>query len=105
MQNVPADVKPPRGLFAKAATIRGKMLTTLPTREAAAPKADEVAFYKMVSEGDALVASGKSPEGIRVYTRAQNFLRARKLSLSTEELDEKIAYAREQQKRPTTAPR
>jgi hypothetical protein len=106
LNGVPPGVKPPRSLFAKAAAIRRQVLTTLPSRDAEAPTADEVAYYRIIDEGDALLAKGKFPDALRAYARAQEHFRARKLTLSPDELDQKIAYARQQeQKRPTTKPR
>jgi len=101
---VPPDVKPPGALYGRAAALRRKMLTTVPTREAAPPAADDVAYYKIIDEGDKLLAAEKYAEAGRAYARALAFHRSKKLGVSPDEVEQKIAYARERQKAPATRP-
>lgn len=105
LQHVPHRLKPPRWLFLKAAQLRAKMVANLPTQESGPPTADEAAYQKLVADGDKSAAALKYPDALRNYIRAQNLLRAKKTAMDPGELEERIAYVREQQKHPATRPK
>jgi tetratricopeptide (TPR) repeat protein len=105
LQHVPHQLKPPRWLFLRAAQLRAKMVANLPTQESGPPTADEAAYEALVAAGDKSAAALKYPDALRNYLRAQNLVRAKKIAVDPGELQERIAYVREQQKHPATRPK
>ena len=101
----PPGGKPPSHLLKQAAALRRESLAKMATRPADDSSAEEVAYYKLLDEGDAARKAGKYPNALRSYQSAQRYHHDHKLTLRLNELDEKIAYVRGLQKRPTTAPR
>ena len=79
-------------------------LPKTPGTAAAPPSPGDLAYYKIMDEGDALLAAGDYVRAIRAYDRAKSHYTANKLTLGLGEVDNKIAHARAQQKRPQTAP-
>jgi tetratricopeptide (TPR) repeat protein len=103
LRTTPSD-QPPSSLYAKAAALRQKAMMAMPTAPGTATSADDVAYYKIVDEADALVASGDYARAVGTYNRARSYYGSKKLTLGLEELDRKTAYSRAQQNRPKTAP-
>lgn len=103
LRTPPSD-QPPSSLYAKAAVLRQKLMMAMPVTPGTATSADDVAYYKIVDDGDALVASGDYARALGAYNRARSYYASKKLTLGLEELDRKVAYARAQPNRPTTAP-
>jgi tetratricopeptide (TPR) repeat protein len=95
-RRTPPGVRPPRSVSGNSAALLRESLAALPTRPGAAPSVNELAYYKIVDEADALVIAGDYPRALRAYDRAKSHYNTDKLTLGLDELDRKIAFAREQ---------
>lgn len=104
IRHVPPGVTPPGDPHRKAAMILRQSIATMPTRPASAPTANDLAYYKILDEGDALLNAGNYPRALRAYERAKTHYSNYKLTFGSGEADQKIAYTREQLKRPATRP-
>lgn len=92
--------RPPRELYRRSAEIGAKLAEQAATPASDAVSAQELAYYKLIAEGDAALKANKSEAALKAYERAKKYHTDHKLTLKLRELEEKIAFVRQRQTTP-----